>query len=148
MPNPLQSPRSMSLGLLLARLPLGALFCIAGYRKLAGLGLASFVSEHLKSVPRYMPPWFPKVFLNGLPFAEMGLGALIILGLFTRLSAFLTSALLISFMMIMGIQDSTFPFHPNLLFLGNALLLFFAGAGSISIDSRLFGQKSGGFSKH
>ncbi len=148
MPNPLQSPRSMSLGLLLARLPLGALFCIAGYRKLAVLGLAGFVSEHIKSVPRYMPPWFPKVFLNALPFAEMGLGALIILGLFTRLSGFLTSALLISFMMIMGIQDSTFPFHPNLLFLGNALLLFFAGAGSISIDSRLFGQKSGGFSKH
>ena len=148
MPNPLQSPRSMSLGLLLARLPLGALFCIAGYRKLTVLGLANFVSEHIRSVPRYMPPWFPKVFLNALPFAEMGLGALIVLGLFTRLSAFLLSALLISFLMIVGIQDATFPFHPNVLFLANALLLFFAGGGGVSIDAKLFGQKSGGFSKH
>ncbi len=148
MPNPLQSPRSTSLGLLLARLPLGALFCIQGYKKLAVLGLANFVSDHIKSVPHYMPPWFPKLFLNSLPFAEMALGAFIILGMLTRLSALLTSALLVSFIMVVGINDSTFPFHPNLLFLGNALLLFFAGSGSIAVDAKLFGQKNGGLSKH
>lgn len=148
MPNPLQSPRSTSLGLLLARLPLGALFCIQGYKKLAVVGLANFVSDHIKSVPKYMPPWFPKLFLNALPFAEMALGAFIILGMLTRLSALLTSALLVSFIMIVGINDSTFPFHPNLLFLGNALLLFFAGSGSIAVDAKLFGQKNGGFPKH
>ena len=50
--------------------------------------------------------------------------------------------------MVVGINDSTFPFHPNLLFLGNALLLFFAGSGSIAVDAKLFGLKNGGFSKH
>ena len=147
MPNPLQSAGSTSFGLLLARIPLGALFCIAGYNKLAVMGLANFVSDHVKQVPHYMPPWFPKLFLNALPFAEMGLGAFIILGILTRLSGFLTSCLLISFLMITGIHDGNWPFHPNVFFLATALLLFFAGGGKISVDAKLFGQKSGGFSK-
>lgn len=148
MPNPLQSPGSTSFGLLLVRLPLGALFCITGYQKLAVLGLANFVSNNIKSVPHYMPPWFPKLFLNVLPFAEMGLGAFIVLGMLTRLSGFLTSCLLISFLMITGIHDGSWPFHPNVFFLGIALLLLFAGGGNLAVDAKLFGQKSGGFAKH
>ena len=148
MPNPLQSPASTSFGLFLARIPLGTLFCIEGYRKLALVGLNNFVADHIKQVPHYMPPWFPKVFLNTLPFAEMGLGAFIVFGLLTRLSAFITSCLLVSFLMITGIHDTTWPFHPNVTFLGCSLLLFFAGGGNLAVDAKLFAGKNAGPSKH
>ena len=145
MPNPLRSPGSNSLGLLLVRLPLGALFCIKGYEKLATLGLGTFVSQHITQVPRYMPQWFPKVYLNSLPFAEMALGGFIILGLLTRLSGFLTSCLLISFLMVERGHDPIWPFHPNLFFLGVALLLFFSGGGNVVVDAKLFSKKNDGF---
>src|SRR3982750_1738688 len=119
MANPFKSPVSSNLGLLLVRLPLGLLFCIKGYQKLATIGLSSFVTAHVKQVPTYVPTWFPRVYLNTLPFAEMALGALVIVGLLTRVSGFLLSLLLISFLMIFGAYDTagTWPFSPNFFFL-------------------------------
>ena len=143
MANPFKSPVAHNLGLLLVRLPLGLLFCIKGYQKLATVGLSSFVSAHVKQVPTYLPTWFPRVYLNTLPFAEMALGALVIVGLLTRISGFLISCLLISFLMIFGAYDTagTWPFNPNFFFLGIALLLLLAGSGGIAVDARLFGGK-------
>ena len=151
MANPFKSPSSTSLGLMLARLPLGALFCIAGYRKLAGIGAAKFVSENIKLVPKYMPPWFPKVYLNALPYAEMALGVFIVIGLLTRVSGFLTSCLLISFLIVYGVHDNTganLPFNPNFFYLGTALLLLLAGGGGIGVDAKLFGRTNAGSGKH
>ena len=149
MPNPFKSPGSSNLGLLLVRLPVGLLFCIAGYRKLATVGMTGFVMKHMKEVPAYMPPWFPKVYLATLPFAEMALGAFVILGVVTRFSGFLLSCLLVSFLMITGIYDpaGNLPFHPNFFFLGTALLLLFTGGGGLTVDAKLFGKGGGGFSK-
>jgi uncharacterized membrane protein YphA (DoxX/SURF4 family) len=143
MANPFKSPVSNHLGLLLVRVPLGLLFCIRGYQKLATIGLAGFVSAHVKQVPRYVPAWFPSVYLHTLPFAEMALGALVIVGLLTRVSGFLLSLLLISFLMIFGGYDTagTWPFSPNFFFLGIALLLLLVGSGGLAVDARLFGGK-------
>lgn len=143
MPNPLQSPVSNGLGILAARLPLGILLCIAGYSKLANAGMEKFVSSNLKDVPKYMPDWFPRLYLSSLPFAEMILGAFIVIGMLTRLSGFLSSCLIVSFLMYTGIHDASnksLPFHVNFFFLGITLLLFFSGGGKLSVDSRLFGK--------
>jgi uncharacterized membrane protein YphA (DoxX/SURF4 family) len=150
MANPLHSARSANLGLLLARLPVGVLFCLAGYQKIAHIGVSKFAAENASKVPAYMPAWFPKAFLSGLPFIEIALGALVVVGLFTRLSGLLLSCLLVSFLMITGIHDGSggWPFHPNFFFLGTALMLLFTGGGGISVDRRLFERKhakGGGF---
>src|SRR5689334_5249169 len=151
MPNPLHSARSANLGLLLARLPVGVLFCFEGYQKIARLGVSNFVAEHSSQVPAFMPGWFGKPFLTGLPFIEIVLGAAVVLGLFTRLSGLMLACLLGSFIMITGIHDGTggnWPFNLNFLFLGTALMLLFTGAGAISADRKLFVRrqaKGGGF---
>src|SRR5437764_10262345 len=150
MPNPLHSARSANLGLLLARLPVGVLFCLAGYQKVAHIGVSKFVAENSDKVPHYMPAWFGKPFLTGLPFMEIVLGATVVIGLFTRLSGLLLSCLLVSFIMITGVHDGSggWPFNPNFLFLGTALMLLFAGGGGISMDRKLFLRrqaKGGGF---
>jgi uncharacterized membrane protein YphA (DoxX/SURF4 family) len=150
MPNPLHSARSANLGLLLARVPVGVLFCIEGYQKVAHVGVSKFVADHSGQVPAYMPAWFGKPFLTGLPFIEIALGALVVLGLFTRLSGLLLSCLLVSFLMITGLHDGTgnWPFNLNFLFLGTALMLLFTGGGAISADRKLFDRKhakGGGF---
>ena len=141
MPNPLQSPGSNGLGLLAIRLPMGILFCATGYNKLSKSGIDKFVASYVKEVPSYMPDWFPRYYLSALPFAEMVLGAFIIVGMLTRISGFLASCLVISFLMYTGIHDASayqLPFHPNFFFLGITLLLFFTGGGKYSVDSRLF----------
>ena len=145
---------AMSLGLLAARLPVGVLFVMKGYEKFRGRGVTEFVSKHLSDVPGYMPPWFGKLYLTGLPYAEMCIGACMVIGMLSRVAGFLASSLLISFLMIVGVHDPSkaWPFHPNFFFLGVTLLLLFAGGGGYGVDARLFGGKpaggGGGAPKH
>ena len=150
MPNPLHSARSANLGLLLARLPVGVLFCFQGYQKIVRIGVSKFATEQAANVPAYMPAWFGKPFLTALPFLEIALGALVVLGLFTRLSGLVLSCLLVSFLMITGVHDGsgTWPFNLNFLFLGTTLLLLFTGGGAMSADRKLYDRKhakGGGF---
>ncbi len=149
MPTATKPSGPTSFGLLAARLPVGVLFVIKGYEKFQNRDINQFVVDHLKLVPKYMPPWFGRVYLTTLPFAEMALGAFIICGFLSRLSGFVASCLLVSFLMITGAHDpsKTWPFHPNFFFLGVAVLLLFAGGGGYGVDGRLFGSKTaGGFS--
>jgi uncharacterized membrane protein YphA (DoxX/SURF4 family) len=135
-----------SFGLLAARLPLGALFAMKGYEKFQGRGVTEFVSKHVDLVPRYMPPWFATVYLTGLPFAEMALGACLVAGFLSRVGGFLTSCLLVSFLIVYGVHDPhhVWPFNPDFFFLGTSVLLLFAGGGGYGVDGRLFGGKGTG----
>ena len=153
MPSGSKPSGPTSFGLLAARLPVGVLFVMKGYQKFQGRGVAEFVSKHVELVPGYMPPWFGKVYLTGLPFAEMALGAFLVAGFLARIGGFLTSCLLVSFLIVYGVHDPhhVWPFNPDIFFLGNTLLLLFAGGGAYGVDGRLFGGKSaggGGAPKH
>src|SRR3954470_8330545 len=98
MPNPLKSEQSSSIGLLLARLPLGLTLAYAGiskFRQPGGVG--QFVDENLSRVPTFMPEKFGTYYLHAVPYAEVVLGAMLVAGLLTRVSGFLAALMLISF---------------------------------------------------
>ena len=147
MTNPLKTDASASLGLLAARVPLGAFFLIAGYRKVFNMGVEKFATTFKDKVPPSVPHDFGNFYLHALPYAEVLVGALVVVGLFTRLVGLTTALMLISFIIaITGITDPSttnpMPFQPNLIYLGVALLLFFVGAGRFSVDRVLFGRKN------
>src|SRR5436190_2903125 len=129
-----------NIGLFLARIPLGAYFLLAGLHKITG-GVSGFVSFASKNLPPWMPPALGKAYLYSLPFVELITGAMVILGIFTRFNAFIQSLILISILIAMGVYDKAGgPFHPNLVFLGLALMLAVVGGGDWSVD-RMMGKK-------
>ena len=148
MKNPLKSDASASLGMLLARLPVGAFFLIAGYDKLRG-GIEKFVDAVSSSAtpPPWAPPGSVHTFLHVLPFLEVAVGALLLLGLLTRVGALIASLMVLSFIVgythLHGVSasDQSLPFHPNLIYLGLLLALVFVGPGRFSLDGVLFGRK-------
>jgi uncharacterized membrane protein YphA (DoxX/SURF4 family) len=83
------------------------------------------------------------MYLAALPYAEIAVGTLLVLGLLTRVGGFFASLMLLSFIVavtgVKGAGDA--PFQTNVVFLGLALLLFFAGGGKIGLDGMLFGKK-------
>lgn len=150
MNNPLQSDGSKSLGLLLARLPLGAVLVLAGYTKFHSVGLERFVNEHLSRVPQYMPSGFGNIYLHAVPFAELGLGVLLIVGLLTRVSGLLATLMLVSFGMIqagghgfinLAPEDASKLFQAPTVYATFALIAFLVGPGRFSIDHLLWGGR-------
>lgn len=148
MKNPLKSDVSASLGMLLARLPVGAFFLIAGYGKLRG-GIENFAKAVGPSAtpPPWVPPGSVDTYLHVLPFLEVAVGALLLLGLLTRVGALIASLMVLSFIVgythLHGVSpnDQALPFHPNLIYLGVLLALVFVGPGRFSLDGVLFGRK-------
>src|SRR5438445_3441181 len=131
-----------SLGLLCARIPLGAYFIFASVTKLR-MGVDDFVNKVLPNVPKFLPPDTAKIFLTYLPWVELSVGILLILGLLTRVVAGIMVLLLISFTVYTGVGGPTtesgkLPFHPNLVYLGIALAIMLCGPGWISLDGLLF----------
>jgi uncharacterized membrane protein YphA (DoxX/SURF4 family) len=140
--NPLASPRSMSLGLFLARVPLGAFFVMAGFGKFtAPGGVAGFVSKFAGSVPAWAPQVAGRYYLQAVPYAEIVVGASLVLGVAGRLGGLAAALMLASFTIaVTGVRSANQPFQPNLIFIGLALLVFFAGPGSISMDKVMWGK--------
>jgi thiosulfate dehydrogenase [quinone] large subunit len=132
----MSSTTRLNLGLLLARLPLGLLFFLAGLAKITG-GVASFVSESAKTVPSYVPPVLGRGYLYALPFVELITGAMIVLGLFTRVNALIQVLILFSIILALGVEGVL---RTNIVLLGLAMLLALVGAGDFSVD-RMMGRK-------
>lgn len=86
---------------LAARITLGGVMFYAGLTKVGNLALS------VQSVRNYQlpfPDWFESLVGYALPMAELLLGALLIVGLFTRLSAILVTLLMVTF--IAGIASA------------------------------------------
>jgi uncharacterized membrane protein YphA (DoxX/SURF4 family) len=147
MRNPLASPSSTNLGLLFARVPLGAIFVMAGFSKFAAGGVSAFAASNRGLVPHYMPSWFGPLFLNALPYVAILVGAMLVLGIFGRIGGFLASLLLVSFLMafrtVMEPGSPTPMPNTNTVLLGVALLVFLAGPGQLSLDRAIFKKKGG-----
>ena len=142
--NPLPPPvkryptMAQSLGLFFARVPLGAMFVYAGVMKFKG-GAAKFTEEVMPVATKYMSEHLARMFLNSLPYVEIALGALIILGLLTRVAALFTTALLVSIIISFTKLDPKS--YSNFVYTGLALGLVFLGAGRLSVDGLLFGPR-------
>ena len=129
-----------SIGLLLARVPLGLYFLVAGISKFIGeKSISGFVERELPRAERFMSANLSRNFLTSLPFIEVAVGILLIAGLLTRVTAGIVSLLLISFVIALEFKNVfKIPFHPNLVFLGTALAIMLCGPGSLSVDRLLF----------
>lgn len=144
MKNPLKTPSSNSLGLLLARLPIGAFFLLAGYSKIK-MGIANFVetASHSPRVPASVSPQLVSGYLHALPFLEILVGAVLIIGLSTRVAGLLGALMVISFIVCFtGLESQGSPFTPNLIYAGILLLVFFAGPGRVSLDGLIIGRRA------
>ena len=140
--NPLASPGSTSLGLLLARVPLGAFFILAGFAKFTAKGgVSAFVAQFAKSVPPWAPQSAGRFYLQVLPYAEILVGASLVLGVAGRIGGLAAALMLASFVVaVTGVRSPNLPFQPNVIFIGIALLIALAGPGSISMDRVMWGK--------
>jgi uncharacterized membrane protein YphA (DoxX/SURF4 family) len=136
-----------SIGLLLARVPLGLYFIAAAIGKFRmDKGVAGFVDGAMPMATKYMSESLSRNYLNALPYAELVLGLFLIAGLLTRFTAAVLALLLISFTIAQGgaaamgqlNPQTKLPFHPNIVFIGTALALMLCGPGWMSVDGLLF----------
>ena len=141
MNNPLDSKLSQNLGLLLARVPLGAFLLLHGYHFIH-VGVSEFVNTNRAAVEHYLPALAASIFLHALPFVEVAAGAFLVLGIFARIGGFLASIVLLTavgvFMGIAGSGNS--PFNPFIIFFGLSVFLCCAGPGGISLDRYVWGR--------
>lgn len=148
MKNPLQSRGAANLGLLIARLPLGVMFFYAGQMKIFTMGVRAFVNMSSGSIPSFLPLPIGKAYLYALPYVELLIGTLIIIGLFARTAGLIATLVLISIMIaVTGVKDPQGgPFNLNVVLLALALLVLLTGPGAIALDNVQI--KLGGKIKH
>lgn len=144
--------RNHDLALILLRVPIGLYFALAGYNKIAGPGVVGFVSSNIENASRFMPPAVGKAYLFSLPFVELLVGLMLIVGMFTRVSAVLVFLMLVSFIIaatgvsanIAGVVGSGGPpFHANVVFLFLALAILILGPGRWAMDQLLRNRPAG-----
>src|SRR3954452_12390307 len=96
-PNTLRSVWAFLTGpypTLVSRLGLGLIFLLSGLTK---LGVAAGFQSRIESYQMPLPAALVQVMAVGLPPLELGIGAWLVLGLFTRLSAAISGGLLVIF---------------------------------------------------
>lgn len=143
MKNPFASDLSGNLGLLLARVPLGLYFALAGY---AHFTTQNFATQYVAALPAWMPAEAGKGYSSMLPFLEMAVGGLLILGLTTRLGGFLAAGITGLLVAAAGVTvdpKAVHHIHP-LIVLGVSVLMLCMGGGKFTLDNFLFNGKKKG----
>lgn len=123
--------------LFLIRFTLGSLFLISGANKI--VDIEGFINN-VKGL-NVMPENLAFIFGFILPFAEVLFGALYIIGLFTPITSFFLSVMIVGIITTLGPGDDTLPFTYNFVFLACAIGTMFSGAGIISFDALLDRKK-------
>jgi putative oxidoreductase len=125
-------PRSVDFGLLLLRLLTGVtMIWVHGWGKLTGF------STIAPKFPNPLPGMPNEVALGLAVFAEVVCAGLIVLGLLTRLAAFiLVINMAVAFFVVhkMSLQPGPGSGELAMMYLGGYLVLLFTGAGRFSVD--------------
>lgn len=141
------------LSLMLLRVPVGLYLCLAGVEKVKvelGQGMGTFLNGPFTSMqPGWLPSWFSAPYGYALPWAEVVVGALLVLGLFSRVMAAGTFLMLLSFTIALAMMHGIDaqpdgppgPFSANYIQVAAAFLLIWAGAGRWSLDRFVFGKR-------
>src|SRR5678810_902670 len=120
----------VDLGLLLARIPLGILFLLAGINKFRG-GIEEFVKGNIDKAP--LPHGLASAYLHVVPFAEIIVGACLIIGLLTGIFALIGFLMILSFTIaVTGWTDpKTHNLASNVIYMGLAFALSAIGPGRL-----------------
>ena len=140
MKNPLATDLSSNIGLLLARIPLGLYFALAGYTHFK---TTNFATQYVAALPTWMPQEAGKGYSSVLPFLEMAVGALLIFGLTTRFGGMLAAAITGLVVAAAGFKLYPDAGHQVLVMFGLSILLLCMGGGKFTLDNFLFNQKKG-----
>lgn len=141
------------LGLLLVRVGFGLYLTLAGWGKVAtefreGFG-TFYKGGFSSSSPTWLPDWFGMPYGYALPWLELIVGGMLILGLLSRFAATGAFLMLLSFTIVkvigngytgLGDEERGF-FTTNYLFTVVYFLLIFTGAGAASLDRLFFGKR-------
>ena len=124
----------------LTRITYGVVFLFYGIGKFIA-GISNFVGTMNQQFSGKLPAFMVMPFAYVLPFGEMISGALILLGLYTRVGLTLSGLLLIGLtfgLVMLGRADGVA--HNLIYVLVNFTLLWFVDANRLSLDE-LFGRK-------
>lgn len=117
---------------LLIRLTLGAYFILAGLGKLEVL--AAFI-EQVKSFG-VLPANVSSLYATLLPYIEVGIGSLMILGLWTTLTGLFSVFLILSFVFAFGFFPGGHDiFNKDIILCAAACSLLFSGPGVYALDN-------------
>ena len=137
------NPREIAYAL--ARITYGVIFLFYGIGKFMA-GLSNFVGGMNQEFSGKLPAFMVMTFAYILPFGELISGALIFLGLYTRLGLTLSGLLLIGLtfgLVILGQADGV-P-HNLIYVLVNFVLLWFADFNRLSLDGLFARKEPAGF---
>src|SRR5437762_12233576 len=101
------------IGLLLARVPLGIVLGMAGYDKIFHTGVGQFVMDHRSMAEQHLSAGLANLYLHAVPYAELTVGALLVVGFLTRLNALVAALMLASFGIAMGGMSGFINLHPE-----------------------------------
>lgn len=119
-------------GPMIIRLTLGAYFILAGMGKFNLL--AAFVDQ-VRSFG-VLPGNIAAVYGILLPYVEVTVGAMLVLGLWTTLSGVLAGMMIISFVLAFGVFPGSHDiFNKDLILLAAACSLLYSGPGAFSVDN-------------
>ncbi|MEM7576262.1 MAG: DoxX family protein [Planctomycetota bacterium] len=139
-------PAATDFGLFVLRVAMGGYFLAAGLFKAMGEinnGLGSFYNGSFKGL---QPAWLPDVFAApygyALPWLEIALGVMLVIGLFGRLSAALIGLMIVSFTVALALKmgwtaqpaDAAGPISGNYLQIAAYVALVALGPGRWSVD--------------
>jgi uncharacterized membrane protein YphA (DoxX/SURF4 family) len=132
---------SQNVGLLLARVPLGAYLLLVGYQQWHG-GLGRYAADHAFYLNHMMSPAVAGGLLRAVPVVELAAGAFLILGIFSRTAGLLASLALATVLVSMWDLNGRdgMPFNPLLILCGFTLYLCVAGSGALSLDRLVWGR--------
>ena len=142
MRNPLASETSTNLGILVARLALGAVLLAAGHAHFSGSGgVKAFAQSNFSNLPRWMPADAAAGYSQCLPFLEMAAGGMLILGLTTRVGGLLAAVTTAVVMSAHGVHMPPYGEEHLPVYLSVAILLMCLGGGKLTLDNLLFKKK-------
>ena len=138
----------VDVGLLLLRFTIGLYLLLAGIGKVMGEfrgGPGSFYRGPFSSMqPAWLPDALAAPYGYALPWAEVVVGTLLILGLFGSIAAALTGLMILSFTIALAMQHGSITAQPaearggafsaNYIQIAACFLLTFVGPGAFSLD--------------
>jgi uncharacterized membrane protein YphA (DoxX/SURF4 family) len=130
----------LDLAILVNRLSLGMLFVFAGYGKIFDMGVGKFYAEgFLKLKPAWLPELVGRPYGYALPFMELIFGAMLVLGLLTRVTATILFLMLVSITIALIVAHGPSGgqggyFHTNVILVTLAFLLAVVGPGRWAVD--------------